>query len=82
MKLTEAQNEKLAWLHERGGSGYLDRYGRMVAGGDVGHPAWQQSWLNLVAHGMVAGGEGRLTVTDYGRQHVAPNVEVTGEASG
>ena len=33
MKLTDAQNEKLEWLHKQGGSGYLDKHGRMVAGG-------------------------------------------------
>ena len=34
MKLTDAQSEKLEWLHKQGGSGYLDKHGRMVAGGD------------------------------------------------
>lgn len=67
MKLTDAQLEKLRWLNERGGSGVLDRYGRMVAAGEAGHPAWQQSWLNLVAKGLLSGGNDRLTITEAGR---------------
>lgn len=80
MKLTDAQIEKLRWLQDRGGSGVLDRYGRLVAGGDVGHPAWQQSWLNLVAKGLLAGGDDRLTITEKGRAEMTPNAANKGRA--
>ena len=73
MKLTDAQNEKLEWLHKQGGSGYLDKHGRMVAGGDHMPQGCWPAWLNLVAHGLIAGGDGRLTITDYGRRHMAPS---------
>jgi len=73
MKLTDAQNEKLEWLHTQGGSGYLDKHGRMVAGGDHMPQGCWPVWLNLVAHGLIAGGDGRLTITDYGRRHMAPS---------
>ncbi len=71
MKLTDAQNEKLGWLHKQGGSGYLDKHGRVVAGGDYMPQGCWPAWLNLVAHGLIAGGDGRLTITDYGRRHIA-----------
>ena len=50
----------------------------MVAGGDAGHPAWQQSWLNLVAKGLLSGGDDRLTITEKGRSELTPNVKVRG----
>jgi len=73
MKLTDAQTEKLEWLHKQGGSGYLDKHGRMVAGGDHMPQGCWPAWLNLVAHGLIAGGDGRIELTDYGRRHVTPN---------
>lgn len=75
MKLTDAQSEKLEWLHKQGGSGYLDKHGRMVAGGDHMPQGCWPAWLNLVAHGLISGGDGRLTITDYGRRHMAPSGE-------
>lgn len=72
MKLTEAQHEKLAWLHQRGGSGYLDKFGRLVAGGEYLPQGCWPAWLNLVANGLISGADGRLTITDYGRRHLTP----------
>lgn len=74
MKLTDAQYEKLAWLHRQGGSGYLDKHGRVIAGGEHMPQGCWPAWMNLVANGMIAGADGRLAITDYGLRHVVPNV--------
>ena len=65
-KLTKAQQRALKWLCDHNGSGILDRYGRLVAGGEVAtqfHPA---TWLRLVAIEMVDGHGGRLNITRNG----------------
>ena len=72
MKLTDAQHEKLLWLHKHGGSGYLDKHGRVVAGGEHMPQGCWPAWLNLIAHGLISGGDGRLTITECGRRHAEP----------
>ena len=74
MTLTDAQSKNLNWLVDRGGSGYLDRYSRLVAGGEVAaHGSWP-SWMHLMAKGLISGGEGRITVTEYGMRHAKPTI--------
>ena len=63
MQLTKAQERAIKWLEERGGSGVLDRYGRLVAGGEVASQFHPTTWLRLVAGGALRGGSGRLTGT-------------------
>jgi len=53
MKLTDAQRTNLRWLHGHGGSGYLDRHGRVVAGGETRPQGSWICWLNLIANGLV-----------------------------
>ena len=65
-ELTGAQQRALKWLCERNGAGVLDRYGRLVAGGEVATQFHPTTWLRLVAAGMVNGHEGRLSVTLIG----------------
>ena len=62
MSLTKAQIRAVKWLNERGGSGVLDRYGRLVAGGEVASSVHPTTWLRLVAAGIIQGREGRLSV--------------------
>lgn len=74
MTLTEAQNRNLRWLVGHGGSGYLDKYGRVVAGGETAPQGAWPSWLHLIAKGLVAGGESRIFVTEYGMRHATPTI--------
>ncbi len=60
IKLTKAQVRAVKWLQERGGSGVLDRYGRLVAAGEVATSVHPTTWLRLVAGGMLSGQNGRL----------------------
>lgn len=60
-RITKAQKRAIAWLKERNGTGILDRYGRLVAVGEVAtfHPT---TWLRLVAAGILWGDGGRLNL--------------------
>ena len=69
MKLSDAQKENLVWLKKHGGSGYLDQFGRVVAGGEVRPQGCWVAWMNLVARGLVAGDGGRINVTDAGNSY-------------
>lgn len=70
MILTVAQHRNLKWLHEHGGSGYLDKYGRLCAGGEnLPTGAWP-ALLNLVANGMITGYEGRLAISNLGKGYL------------
>ena len=62
-RLSKAQERALTWLTERGGSGTLDRYGRVLAAGETCsfHPT---TWLRLVAVGRIEGWGSRLRVVD------------------
>lgn len=66
--MTDAQKSALQWLKSRGGNGYLDRYGRVVAGGDFRPQGTWTAWMNLMAWGMIAGSEGRVFITDAGER--------------
>jgi len=55
-------------LADNGGSGELDRHGRVVVGPTksliAGSP---EAWLKLVTYGLLAGEEGKLILTEAGR---------------
>ena len=63
MTLTEAGLKHLRWLSDRGGSAVLDRYNRLVAGGDVSPNGTQSAWLRLFAQGMIEAKDGRVALT-------------------
>jgi hypothetical protein len=67
LKMTPDQSKWLQWLVERGSSGVLDRFGRVMAGGDRAPQGSQTAWLGLVAKGYVAGQEDRIQVTPLGQ---------------
>ena len=67
VKLTTAQQRAVKWLSERNGSGVLDRYGRLVAGGDVATQIHPTTWLRLVVAEMVVGHARRLYLTKRAR---------------
>ena len=73
--ITDAQVKELRWLSVHNGSGVVDRYGRLLAGGELRASCYNGSWLRLVTHGYLGGTDGRLVVTDKGRQYL----EVLGE---
>lgn len=62
--LTVDQKKWLDWIRERGGSGVLDRYGRLMAGGERTPQGAQISLLFLVAKGYLRGHENRLYLND------------------
>ena len=66
MTITKEQVKWLRWLHERNGQGFIDRYGRVVAAGEVSAQGAHTCWINLVAKGLVAGGDSLLRVTPAG----------------
>lgn len=67
--LTKEQINRAQWLRARHGSGYVDKFGRIVAGGEVAPRDAFPAWLNLIARGYIAGnGDGRLVLTEKGQQ--------------
>lgn len=64
MNLTPDQSKWLAWLKERGGRGFLDRWGRVVAAGETSPQGATVAWLNLVAKGQICGRNGVLHVNE------------------
>ena len=68
--LTDAQLRNLNWLADNGGSGVVDRYGRVVAGGDCAPQGAYVAWLKMIAAGLVSGGDDRLTITDKGNDFI------------
>lgn len=62
----------LVAFEDSGGCGDLDMHGRVTVG-DTKHPMAgdASAWLQLVAHGLVAGEGGSLLTTELGRQTVA-----------
>ena len=64
--MTDGQEKWLKWLHERGGSGYVDQYGRVVAGGEQSPQGAMVAWLKLVAAGYISGGQDRVQITHEG----------------
>jgi hypothetical protein len=67
--LTPAQQMALNWLAERGGEGVIDRYGRIIAKGDVYRGEHGATWLRLVALRFLigTGHAGRLALSDDGK---------------
>jgi hypothetical protein len=55
-------------LHDAGGSGDLDMYGRVTVG-PTRHilPGDAHAWMVLVSRGLIAGERGRILMTDEGR---------------
>lgn len=72
MRLTKEQQKWLDWLRERGGSGYLDRFGRLVAAGETSPQGATVCWLNLVAKGLITGGMDRLAAVPLSVQRCEP----------
>ena len=60
MELTVDQAKWFDWLTERGGRGFLDRWGRVVAAGETSPQGATVAWLNLVAKGLLVGKDGLL----------------------
>lgn len=76
--LHRTQRTMLVSLADGGGSGRLDQAGRVCVGptrrpiaGDA------NSWLILVTHGLVAGEDGMILMTQAGRDLVAGSVDGT-----
>lgn len=65
--MTKAQRDALTWLHAHGGDGAYDRYGVLLAGGELA-PVMRATWnalqaLGHVEHYNLSGrGRGRLRV--------------------
>lgn len=72
--MTDAQRELYEWLRKQGGSGVIDRYGRVVAGGEVKPQGHFCSWLNLIANGQVAGKDGRLFIVQTGQDIITESI--------
>lgn len=70
MKLTDAQEKRLKWLQGQGGEGVVDKFGRVLAGGETAPQGASPAWLKLIAFGLIEGRRGRLFVTEYGRAHL------------
>lgn len=68
--LTPDQKKWLRWLDERGGTGYVDRYGRIVASGEVSAQGASVAWLNLFCKGMISGSQDRLAITCDGKDEL------------
>jgi hypothetical protein len=60
LALTDRQQFWLDWLTEKGGSGVIDGYGRVQAGGETSSTGAMIAWLMLVQKGYVVGHKGRL----------------------
>ena len=61
--LTPAQAKWLNWLRENGGEATIDRYGRLIARGEVSNIGAHPAWIGLLAKGWLQGGGGRIVVT-------------------
>lgn len=70
MTLTDAQFKWLKWLHDNGGSAYVDQYGRCIANGKKTVHGSQTAWLHMFVKGVIAAKENRIVLTDYGRGYL------------
>ena len=61
--MTDAQQRAFNWLNERGGTGMLDRYGRVLAMGEIS-PSTPVTWLRLVGLGKLQIVGARLTIIE------------------
>ena len=67
MKLSEAQRKALARLHKRSGEGVIDRYGHVLAAGEVCGCA-PETFLRLMTFGCIdSPDQHRLRITPAGR---------------
>lgn len=64
LTLTRDQIKWLNWLKARGGRGFIDQYGRMCAQGESAPGGAFVCWLKLIAHGLIVGSDGILTVVE------------------
>lgn len=63
--MTRAMLKALIWLSDHGGDGVIDRYGRIVAGGETSPQS--PTWLRLMTHGLITGdGINRIRITAKG----------------
>lgn len=62
--LTVDQQDCLNWLRERGGRGFVDRFGRVVAQGETRPRGSWIAWLGLVARGLIEGRDGVITIKE------------------
>ncbi len=67
MSITEAQRKALRWLADRTHEGVLDRYGRMVSGGEVANHIAPQTWLRLISADLIETLAGRFYLTEDGK---------------
>jgi hypothetical protein len=65
MKLTDTQHNWLKWLHNNGGSAFIERHW-IIANGERSTYGSEISFLNLVVKGAIEARNGRLVITDYG----------------
>ena len=65
--LTDAMRRAYDWLKQRGQQGVIDRYGRVVAGGEVATQFDSSTWLRLVSRGHLIGEGGRVWLTIRGK---------------
>jgi hypothetical protein len=65
MKLTDTQLRWLRWLHDNGGSGFLDNR-RLIANGARAGYSSEICFLYLVIRGAIEAKNERLVITDYG----------------
>lgn len=70
MNLTRQQTAWLKWLHENGGSGWLDQYGRVIANGENSKQGSQVAWLNLFVKGLVMAAGNRIVLSPLGYEHI------------
>lgn len=70
IKLTKEQLHWLKWLHENGGRGWIDNYGRVVANGVNSKQGSQTAWLNLFVKGMVLASEQRVILSPRGYEAI------------
>ena len=62
--MTDTMRRAIAWLRARGGSGVVDRYGRVLAAGEVATHIDSATWLRLAIEGVLKFEERRLKLSD------------------
>lgn len=61
MKLSEAEQKAIKRIKDGGGSGVIDRYGRVIVAGEI-LPHTPDTFLRLVSKGIITGEGGRLSL--------------------
>jgi hypothetical protein len=61
MKLSKAEKKAIGRMRDGGGSGVIDRYGRVIVAGEI-LPHTPDTFLRLVSKGIITGGGGRLSL--------------------